>query len=66
MTLADGRVIASVAVHAPAARMPIVAALRHVTTLRNAAGALAATLDDTAPRPRRKPARAAEPQRIRR
>jgi IclR family transcriptional regulator, acetate operon repressor len=40
---AEGRVVASVAVHAPVARMPLAAALRHVPALRRAAAALGAT-----------------------
>lgn len=48
VTLADGRAVASVAVQAPVARMPLAAALRHVPALRRAADALAATLDDAA------------------
>jgi IclR family transcriptional regulator, acetate operon repressor len=40
---ADGRVVASVAVHAPVARMPLAAALGHVQALREAAAALGAT-----------------------
>jgi IclR family acetate operon transcriptional repressor len=39
----DGRAIASVAVHAPVARMPLAAALAHVPTLRRAAAALGTT-----------------------
>ncbi len=40
----DGRACASVAVHAPVARMPLARALEHVPTLRRAAEALTATL----------------------
>ncbi len=39
----EGRVVASVAVHAPVARMPLAAALRHVPALRRAATALGTT-----------------------
>jgi IclR family acetate operon transcriptional repressor len=39
----EGRVVASVAVHAPVARMPLAAALRHVPALRQAAAAMGAT-----------------------
>jgi len=46
VTLADGRVVASVAVQAPVARMPLATALTHVPALRDAATALAATMDD--------------------
>ena len=50
-----GRVVASVAVHAPVARMPLAAALRHVPALRRAAAALGATFgvagSAKAPRP---------------
>jgi IclR family transcriptional regulator, acetate operon repressor len=52
VALSDGRIVASVAVQAPVARMPIAMALRHVPTLRRAADALAATMDDAAPKAR--------------
>jgi DNA-binding IclR family transcriptional regulator len=39
----EGRVVASVAVQAPVARMPLAVALRHVPALRRAAAALGAT-----------------------
>jgi DNA-binding IclR family transcriptional regulator len=42
----DGRTCASVAVHAPAARMPLERGLQHLPTLRRAAQALAATLSE--------------------
>ncbi len=42
---ADGRVVASVAVHAPVARMPLAAALDHLPSLRRAAAALGPTFD---------------------
>lgn len=46
----DGRPCASVAVHAPVARMPLERALEHLPTLRRAAEALTATLShDGAP-----------------
>ena len=45
VALADGRVVASVAVQAPVARMPLPAAMTHVPALRDAAAALAATMD---------------------
>ena len=41
-----GRVAAAVAVHAPAARMPLAAALGHVDAMRAAAAAIGATLSD--------------------
>lgn len=41
-----GRTCASVAVHAPVARMPLERALQHLPTLRRAAEALTATLSD--------------------
>jgi len=46
VVLHDGRVVASVAVQAPVARMPVAAALGHVPALRRAADAMAATLND--------------------
>ncbi len=48
---ADGRVVASVAVHAPVARMPLAAAHGHVQALRRAAAALGATFSDDPPAP---------------
>jgi DNA-binding IclR family transcriptional regulator len=48
ITDAKGRTCASVAVHAPVARMPLERALQHLPTLRRAAEALAATLSDNA------------------
>lgn len=55
----EGRVIASVAVHAPVARMPLSAALSHVPTLRRAAAAMGTTFatEDTARSARRNPGR---------
>ena len=41
-----GRVAAAVAVHAPAARMPLASALGHVDAMRTAAAAIGATLSD--------------------
>jgi IclR family acetate operon transcriptional repressor len=45
----DGRVVASVAVQAPVARMPLAAALGHVPALRDAAAALGATFEASPP-----------------
>ncbi|MEP6679486.1 MAG: IclR family transcriptional regulator [Betaproteobacteria bacterium] len=59
VTLRDGRVVASVAVQAPVARMTAATALRHVPALRDAADALAATMDaDAGTRATRSRARA--------
>ena len=49
VTDAKGRICASVAVHAPVARMPLAHALRHLSPLRRAADALAATLSGKTP-----------------
>ncbi len=48
VVLSAGRVVASVAVQAPVARMTITTALRHVAALRRAADALAATMESVA------------------
>jgi IclR family acetate operon transcriptional repressor len=56
----EGRVVASVAVHAPVARMPLAAALGHEPALRRAATALGATFGGapaTRPRPPSRKAR---------
>ncbi|MET0203661.1 MAG: IclR family transcriptional regulator, partial [Casimicrobiaceae bacterium] len=46
VALTGGRVVASVAVQAPVARMTVASALRHVAALRRAADALATTMED--------------------
>ena len=48
VALPNGRVVASVAVQAPVARMPLAAAMRHVVVLRRAAIALGTTMNDVA------------------
>ncbi len=53
----QGRVVASVAVQAPVARMPLAAALAHVPALRRAASALGATFAAGAAAPAPAPAR---------
>jgi len=48
VALPSGRVVASVAVHAPVARMPLPRALMHLPALKRAAGAIGATFAEGA------------------
>jgi DNA-binding IclR family transcriptional regulator len=59
VALANGRVVASVALQAPIARMSLAAALRHVPALRRAASALGATMDGEARMPAKRRAQRA-------